>query len=71
MKNLDNVYTDTSCCDSLMRYTTDLKLLWKCVKRKYVERKYKMVCGISSHIGENRLRTEYNDIEKANLVYRE
>ena len=65
MKNLDTVYTDASCYESLMRFPTDVKLLWECV-----ERAYKMMCGISSYLGEHRMRTKYNDIEKANLAYR-
>ncbi len=65
MKNLDTVYTDASCYESLMRFPTDVKLLWECT-----ERAYKMMCGISSQLGEHRLRTKYNDIEKANLAYR-
>lgn len=56
------MYTGLS---SLMRFPTDVKLLWECV-----ERTYKMMCGISSQLGEHRLRTKYNDIEKANLAYR-
>ncbi|MGN1218053.1 MAG: hypothetical protein ACI4TD_08755 [Phocaeicola sp.] len=40
-------------------------MLWECT-----ERAYKMMCGISSQLGEHRLRTKYNDIEKANLAYR-
>ena len=65
MKNLDIVYTDASCYESLLRFLTDVKLLWECV-----ERAYNMMCGISSQLGEHRLRTKYNDIEKANLAYR-
>ena len=65
MKNLATVYTDASCYESLIRFPTDVKLLWECV-----ERAYKMMCGISSHLGEHRMRTKYNDIEKANLAYR-
>lgn len=65
MKNLDTVYTDASCYESLMRFPTDVKLLWECV-----ESVYRMMCGISSQLGEHRLRTKYNDIEKANLAYR-
>lgn len=65
MKNLDTVYTDASCYESEMRFPTDVKLLWECV-----ERAYKMMCGISSQLGEHRMRTKYNDIEKANLAYR-
>ena len=65
MKNLDTVYTDASCYESLMRFPTDVKLLWECA-----ERAYKMMCDISSHLGEHRMRTKYNDIEKVNLAYR-
>ena len=32
MKNLDTVYTDASCYESLMRFPTDVKLLWECVR---------------------------------------
>ena len=48
-----------------MRFPTDVKLLWECV-----ERAYKMMCGISSQLCEHRMRTKYNDIDKANLAYR-
>ena len=65
MKNLDTVYTDASCYESLMRFPTDVMLLWECV-----ERAYKIMCSISTQLGERRLRTKYNDIEKANLAYR-
>ena len=65
MKNLDTVYTDASCYESLIRFPTDVKLLWESV-----ERTYKMMCGISSQLGEHILRAKYNDIEKANLAYR-
>lgn len=40
MKNLDTVYTDASCYESLMRFPTDVKLLWECTVRAY-----KMVRG--------------------------
>lgn len=65
IKNLDTVYTDASCYESLLRFPTDVKLLWECI-----ERVYKMMCSISSQLGEHRLRTKYNNIEKANLAYR-
>lgn len=29
-----------------------------------------MMCGISYQLGEHRLRTKFNDIDKANLAYR-
>ena len=53
MMNLDTVYTDASCYESLMRFPTDVKLLWECF-----ERAYKMMCGISSYLGEHRMRTK-------------
>ena len=65
IKNLDTVYTDASCYESLLRFPTDVKLLWECV-----ERAYNIMCGISSQLGEHRMRTKFNDIEKANLAYR-
>lgn len=48
-----------------MRFPTDIKLLWECV-----ERAYEMMCGISSALGEHRMRTKYTDIARANLSYR-
>ena len=60
MKDLDTVYTDASCYESLLRFPTDVKLLWECV-----ERAYKMMCSISSQLGEHRLRTKYNDIRES------
>ena len=48
-----------------MRFPTDVKLLWECTEKAYT-----MMCDISSRLGEHRLRTKYNDIEKANLAYR-
>lgn len=65
MKNLDTVYTDATCYESWMRYPTDVKLLWECI-----ERVYPMMCKICASLGEHRMRTKYNDIAEANLVYR-
>lgn len=33
MKDLGTVYTDASCYESLMRFPTDVKLLWECAAR--------------------------------------
>lgn len=49
----------------MMRFPTDVKLLWECV-----ERAYRMMCEISSSLGGHRMRTKYNDIAEANLAYR-
>lgn len=64
MKHLDTLYTDATCYESLMRYPSDVKLLWECI-----EKAYKVTCFISEQLGEHRLKTKYRDIEKANLAY--
>ena len=56
MKNLDAEYTDASCYESMMRFPTDVKLLWECVQRAY-----KMMCGISADLGERMMRIKYNE----------
>ena len=61
MKNFDLVYTDASCYECLIRLPADVKSLLECV-----ERVYKMMCVISSCLGEHRMSTKYNDIDKAN-----
>ena len=55
---LHSIY-NASCYENLVRFLTDVKLLWECV-----ERAFKMICDISSHLVEHKLRMKYNDIEK-------
>lgn len=64
MKNLDTLYTDATCYESLMRYLSDVKLLWE-----GIEMAYKVMCSISGQLGEHRQKTKCRDIEKANLAY--
>ena len=65
MKGLDTMYTDATCYESEMRYPTDQKLLWECVKKTY-----KIMCEVSGRMGVHRPRTKYLDVEKACLSYR-
>ena len=65
MKDLDTMYTDATCYESEMRYPTDQKLLWECVKKTY-----KIMCEVSWRMGVHRPRTKYLDVEKACLSYR-
>lgn len=65
MKDLDTMYTDATCYESEMRYPTDRKLLWECVKKTY-----KIMCEVSGRMGVHRPRTKYLDVEKACLSYR-
>jgi Transposase domain (DUF772). len=64
MKNLETLYTDATCYESMMRYPSDAKLLWECT-----EKAYKVMCGISNLLGERRMKTKYHDVERANLAY--
>ena len=64
MRNLDTLYTDGTCYESMMRYPTDAKLLWDCI-----EKSYKTMCHVSKILGEHRLRTKYKEVEKARLAY--
>ena len=65
MKNLDTMYTDATCYESEMRYPTDPKLLWE-----GIEKTYTMMCVMSEGLKQNRPRTKFLDVEKANLTYR-
>ena len=65
MKDLDTMYTDATCYESEMRYPTDQKLLWECVKKTY-----KIMCEVSGRMGVHRPRTKYLDVEKVCLSYR-
>ena len=59
------MYTDATCYESEMRYPTDQKLLWECVKKTY-----KIMCEVSGRMGVHRPRTKYLDVEKVCLSYR-
>ena len=59
------MYTDATCYESEMRYSTDAKLLWE-----GVEKSYSTMCELSSRLGIHRPRTKFLDVQKANLTYR-
>lgn len=65
MKDLETMYTDTTCYESEMRYPIDQKLLWK-----GIEKAYGIMCMLSEHLNQHRPRTKYVDVKKANLSYR-
>lgn len=65
MKDLDMMYTDTTCYESEMRYPTDTKLLWEGIEKVYVT-----MCERSSRLGSHRPRTKFIDAQKANLAYK-
>ena len=65
MKDLETMYTDSTCYESDMRYPTDPKLVWEGIEKTYV-----LMCHLSSELGIHRPRTKYNDVSKANMAYR-
>ena len=65
MKDLDTMYTDATCYESDMRYPTDPKLLWE-----GIEKRYSVMCRVSTGLGLHRPRTKYNDVSRANMAYR-
>ena len=64
LKNLDTVYMDGTCYESVMRYPTDVKLLWESIEKAYA-----MMVSIAHQLGEHRMRTKYIDIAKDRLAY--
>ncbi len=66
MKELETMYTDSTCYESGMRYPTDPKLLWE-----GIEKAYRIMCVVSEKLKLHRPRTKYLDVEKANLAYRQ
>ena len=65
MKELETMYTDSTCYESEMRYPTDSKLLWE-----GTEKAYRIMCELSEKLNVHRPRTKYLDVAKANLAYR-
>lgn len=59
------MYTDATCYEREMRYTTDAKLLWEGIEKAYV-----VMCTLSARLNVHRVKTKYVDVEKANLSYR-
>ena len=64
MDNLDTLFTDATCYESRMRFPTDAKLLWECIKKSYGT-----MCEISKALGIHRPRTKYIDVSNANMAY--
>lgn len=64
MENLDTLYTDATCYESEMRCPTDPKLLWE-----GIEKSYETMCELSVRLGIHRPRTNFLDVQKANLTF--
>ena len=64
MTDLDRCLSDATCYESLLRYPTDIKLLWEACE--WIHALIKKIC---LEIGEPQPRNKYNDVDKARLVY--
>lgn len=64
MKDLYRCLSDATCYESLLRFPTDVKLLWEACG--WLHDLMKKVCG---ELGERLPRSKYNDVDKARLAY--
>lgn len=64
LKDKDLCLTDATCYESLLRYPTDIKLLWEAC-----EWFYPILTGQYKVFGERKPRTKYDDVNKARLAY--
>lgn len=64
LNDKDMFLTDATCYESLLRYPTDIKLLWECCE--WLHGLLKDKCEL---MGEKLPRTKYKDVDKARLVY--
>ncbi len=64
LDNKDMMLTDATCYESLLRYPTDIKLLWECC-----EWLYSLLSDKCRLMGECKPRTKYHDVDKARLAY--
>ncbi len=64
LDNKDMMLTDATCYESLMRFPTDVKLLWECCE--WIFGLLRDKCHL---MGERIPRTKYHEVDKARLVY--
>lgn len=64
LQDKDMMLTDATCYESLLRYPTDIKLLWECCG--WLHGLLSDKCHL---LGEPKPRTKYHEVDKARLVY--
>lgn len=64
MINLDRCLCDATCYESLLRYPTDVKLLWEACE--WLHSLMEKTC---KEIGERMPRNKFNDVDKARLAH--
>ena len=64
LQDKDMMLTDATCYESLLRYPTDVKLLWECCEWLHTLLSDK--CRLT---GNPKPRTKYHEVDKARLAY--
>lgn len=64
LHHLDRCLTDATCYESLLRFPTDIKLLWECC-----EWLHSLTAKTCKSLGERQPRNKFHDVEKARLAY--
>ena len=64
LKDKDLCLTDATCCESYLRFPTDIKLLWECCHWLH-----KLLFSEGRHLSERVPRSRYNNVDKARLAY--
>ena len=64
LSHLERSLTDATCYESLLRYPTDVKLLWKCCVWLHA-----LMVSTCKSLKEKLPRNNFNDVAKARLAY--
>lgn len=64
LSHLDRCLTDATCYESLLRYPTDVKLLWECC-----DWLHSLLADTCKSLKERQPRNKFNDVAKARLAY--
>ena len=64
LSRLDRCLTDATCYESLLRYPTDVKLLWECC-----DWLHSLMAATCKSLKEKQPRNKFNDVAKARLAY--
>ena len=64
LSRLDRCLTDATCYESLLRYPTDVKLLWECC-----DWLHSLMAATCKSLKEKQPRNKFNDVAKTRLAY--
>lgn len=64
LRHVDRCLTDATCYESLLRFPTDIKLLWECC-----DWLHSLMEGVCKSLKERQPRNKFHDVAKARLAY--